>query len=92
MLARLRGIRPGGLRHLDLDEMGISPARPTVVQFTHPLCSGCRAVTQRLEGEGREVILVDVSTRRDVAKKYGITVVPTALAVGGDGEVLARLA
>jgi thiol-disulfide isomerase/thioredoxin len=92
VLARLRGIRPGGLRHLDLDEIGVSPGRSTVVQFTHPLCTGCRSVTKRLQAEGREVILVDISTSRNLAQKYGITVVPTALAVGQDGEVLARLA
>ena len=92
VVARLRGIRPGGVTHLDLDEVGVSPGSSTVVQFTHPLCTGCRSVTRRVEEEGREVALVDISIRRDLAKKYGIAVVPTAFAVGEDGEVLARLA
>jgi hypothetical protein len=92
VLARLRGIRPGGLQRLDPDDLGASISERTVVQFTHPLCTGCRTVARRLADEGRDVVLIDVSKRSDLAKRYGITVVPTALAVGGDGRVLERLA
>ncbi len=92
VLARLKGIRPGDARVLDLTDLGATPSETTVVQFTHPLCSGCRSLTRRLEAEGRPVVLIDVSTRADLARKYGITVVPTAVAVSSDGKVVARLA
>lgn len=92
VIARFRGVRPGGVRRLDLDELGATIEDGTVVQFTHPLCTGCHSVARRLADEGRRVVLVDVSQRADLARKYGIGVVPTALLVGGDGEILERLA
>jgi Domain of unknown function (DUF4395) len=91
-LARAKGIRPGSLQRLDLKELGVTALEGTVVQFTHPLCTGCHSMTRRLADQGRHVVLVDVSERSDLAKKYGITVVPTALTVGGNGDVLERLA
>jgi hypothetical protein len=48
-------------------------------------------VKPRLEKEGRTVLAVDVSKRKDLAKKYGVSVVPLAFSVGADGRVLARL-
>ena len=35
---------------------------------------------------------LDVRERPDLARKYGIAVVPTVLAVAADGRVLERLA
>jgi hypothetical protein len=37
-------------------------------------------------------VAIDVSARPDLARKYGVSVVPTVIAVGGDGQVLRRLA
>lgn len=92
LIARFRGVHPGSAEHVDLAELGAAPAGEVVVQFTHPLCTDCRAVEQRLRGEGREVVVVDVSKRPELARKYHISVVPTALTVAGDGRVLERLA
>jgi hypothetical protein len=92
LLARVRGIHPGATRRVDLDDLETSPVDGVVVQFTHPLCTACRTVAQKLTAEGHEVVLVDISQRPDLARKYGIGVVPTALALAADGEVLARLA
>ncbi|MDQ3646112.1 MAG: DUF4395 family protein [Actinomycetota bacterium] len=91
--ARLRGIRPGHVDRLDLSELG-APANGSglVVQFTHPLCTDCHEVERRLTAEGHRLVLVDVSRRPDLAHKYQIAVVPTAVAVGGDGSVVQRLA
>ncbi|MEX2420852.1 MAG: thioredoxin domain-containing protein, partial [Actinomycetota bacterium] len=63
-----------------------------VVQFTHPLCTDCRTLELRLRDEGRQVVTVDVSRRPELARKYGVAVVPTAVAVGADGTVRLRLA
>jgi thioredoxin-like negative regulator of GroEL len=62
-----------------------------VVAFSHPLCSDCQELSRRLEGEGRAPVVVDVSRRPDLARKYGVAVVPLAVAVGPDGRVLRRI-
>jgi thioredoxin-like negative regulator of GroEL len=61
------------------------------VQFTHPLCSDCRVLALRLAREPRPLVLVDVSRRPDLARKYGVTVVPTAVVVRADGRVAGRI-
>ena len=38
------------------------------------------------------MVTVDVRTRPDLARKYGVAVVPTAVAVARGGVVAARLA
>ncbi len=91
-IARLRGIKPGSVEHLDLSELGATRSSELVVQFTHPLCTDCHEVERRLASEGHELVKVDVSRRPELARKYQVTVVPTAFAVRADGAVLARLA
>jgi Domain of unknown function (DUF4395) len=94
--ARLRSIQSRHLTRIDLDDLAAEGARlpggEFVVQFTHPLCTDCHAQRQRLEAEGRAVVAVDVRGRPDLARKYGIDVVPIAVAVGPTGAVSARLA
>ncbi len=91
--ARLRGIGHGELRRVDPADVGIAAgAADTVVQFTHPLCSECHTLERRLRDAGRAVVTVDVKLRPDLARKYGIGIVPTAVAVDAAGTVTARLA
>jgi len=85
--ALLRGIRGRTPGHIDLAEVGAAPGQDTVVQFTHPLCGDCQALTGRLFASGRPTVLVDVSRRPDLARKYGVAVVPLAVAVRADGSV-----
>jgi hypothetical protein len=92
LAARVRGVKPGSAQHIDLGELGAAPRSELIVQFTHPLCSGCGKLERRLSDEGHEVVLVDVSKRRDLASKYGVTLVPFALKVRPDGAVLERIA
>jgi Domain of unknown function (DUF4395) len=87
-VARMRGVRPGRVVAIEWDELGGRGDQPTVVQFTHPLCSGCREMTARLVGQGRPVREIDVSKRPDLARKYHIAVVPMAINVAPDGRVL----
>lgn len=91
--ARIRGIRPGRIERVDLVELGAA-ARDgeIVVQFTHPLCTDCHTLERELVAAGRDVFTVDVSRRPELARKYGIVLVPTAVAVGPGGFVTARLA
>lgn len=89
--AFLRGIRGGTPGHVDLAELGCAPGREAVVQFTHPLCADCRTLTSRLSAGGRPPVLVDVSKRPDLARKYGVSVVPLAVAVRANGSVERRI-
>ncbi len=90
VLAKLRGIKGGLLERIDLEQLGVLPEENLVVLFTHPLCSECHEVKPRLEAEGRRVVSIDVSKRKDLAKKYGVTLVPLAVNVGADGRVYGR--
>ena len=89
--ARLRGVGHGELRRIDRSDIG-DAAGDVVVHFTHPLCSECLDVERRLRSEGRTLVTVDVRRRPDLARKYGIGIVPTAVAVDAAGTVTARLA
>lgn len=92
IVAKFRGVHPGSPQRIDLRELGATPEGQVVVQFTHPLCTDCHTVEERLAREGHQVVVVDVSKRPELARKYHVSVVPTALAVAGDGHVLERLA
>jgi hypothetical protein len=93
LVARLRGISP---RHHDrfdpADLAGLSDSSRTYVEFTHPLCSECREWEERLRVDGKTLITFDVRERPDLARKYGVAIVPTVIAVAPDGTVLERLA
>jgi hypothetical protein len=92
LAARLRGVRPGAVGALDLAEVGAAPGRPAVVQFTHPLCSDCHELEERLAAGPQPLHTVDVSRRPELARRYHVAVVPAAFRVAGDGTVLERLA
>jgi hypothetical protein len=91
LLARARGIRARAVDRIDLAELGVDSQGDLVVQFTHPLCADCQDLERRLSGEGRRLVLVDVSRRPDLARKYGVALVPLAYTVRGDGTVGERV-
>jgi hypothetical protein len=90
--ARLRGISPRRHSHIDPADLGAVGGQRAFVEFTHPLCGECREWEQRLAGEADPLVKLDVRERPELARKYGIAVVPTVFSVGGDGTVLERLA
>lgn len=91
--ARLRGVSPRHNSHIDPADLGpLNGHRRAYVEFGHPLCGECREWERRLGGGAEPLISFDVRERPDLARKYGIAVVPTVLAVGDDGRVLERLA
>jgi hypothetical protein len=93
LTARLRGISPRSNRRLDPGDLnGVGGAPLVMVEFTHPLCADCREWEQRLRGRPEPFVIVDVRERPDLARKYGIAVVPSVFEVAGDGSVLRRLA
>ena len=90
ILSRLRGVRPGHHDVVDLKDFGAEG--DTVIQFTHPLCSDCRELEKTLRDTEPALVVVDVSEKRDLARKYHVDVVPLALRVSRGGQVLERLA
>jgi hypothetical protein len=91
--ARLRGISPRHHSHIEPADLGSLDGHPrTFVEFTHPLCSECHEWQRRLAAGPDPLITLDVRERPDLARKYGVAVVPTVIAVASDGTVLERLA
>jgi len=87
--ARFRGIRTRAFDRIELSEMGAGePGNgDLVVAFSHPLCTECVDLVGSLKASGRRFVTVDVRERPDLARKYGIAIVPTAFSVGADGRV-----
>lgn len=91
--ARVRGISARHHDRIDPGDLAALGSGPrTLVQFTHPLCTDCRELAGSLSGGPDPLIQLDVRERPDLARKYGVTIVPTTFAVGPDGGVLERLA
>ena len=91
LIAKMRGVYGHRLDRVDLAEIGVDEVGDIIVVFTHPLCSDCHILERRLASEGQRFVSVDVTERRDLARKYGIAVVPTAVTVAA-GVVTARIA
>ena len=89
--ARVRGIYGHQLDRIDLVDAGIDDGGAAVVLFSHPLCTECHSLERELAESGSRLATIDVKERPDLARKYGIAVVPTAVAVTG-GRVTARIA
>jgi Domain of unknown function (DUF4395) len=91
--ARWLGVPHGRHERLDPgDLVGLDGQPRAHVEFTHPLCADCREWEDRLAQRPEPLVSIDVSERPDLARKYGIAVVPTVLTVAPDGTVLQRLA
>lgn len=90
--ARIRGISPRHHSHIDPADLDGAGGGLAYVEFTHPLCSECHDWERRLAAEPEPLLRLDVSERPELARKYGVAVVPTVLKVAGDGAVLDRLA
>lgn len=91
--ARLRGISPRRHSQIEPADLGALDGHARAfVEFTHPLCGECREWERRLAGEPDPLVKLDVRERPDLARKYGVAVVPTVFAVDADGTVLERLA
>jgi thioredoxin-like negative regulator of GroEL len=59
-----------------------------VVAFSHPLCTECHELEARLKAERRPFVRIDVRERPDLARKYGIALVPTLVEITPSGAVV----
>ncbi len=92
LTAGVRGVRALTVHSIDLAELGVPAGRGAVIQFTHPLCSECQILARELLRRGEPPVLVDVSTRPDLARRYGVSVVPLAFEVNASGRVVRKIA
>jgi hypothetical protein len=89
--ARLRGIRGRAVDRVELTDLdGPVPAGEIIVAFSHPLCTDCRTVEAELAAGADPVVRIDVRDRPDLARKYGVALVPTVLRIGSDGRVITQ--
>ena len=84
--ARLRGVYGETLQEIDLADLGEQVTVPVTVLFTHPLCTDCHRISKDLHEQKTRLVTVDVRERPDLARKYGISVVPTLVSVEPDGS------
>ncbi len=93
--ARLRGIRRREINRLELAELGEPQGSGGIgdllVAFSHPLCTHCRTVIGELRSGSTPWVSVDVRQRPDLARKYGVALVPTVVRVAADGQVLQQV-
>ncbi|HEX7172197.1 MAG TPA: DUF4395 family protein [Candidatus Limnocylindria bacterium] len=86
--ARLRGVRRREIDRVELAELGVPVGGgDVVVAFGHPLCTDCRTVLRDLAAGTERYVSVDVRDRPDLARKYGVALVPTVVRVTADGQV-----
>jgi len=90
--ARLRRIRGRRIDRLELVDLGADPTlhntdQAVTVLFSHPLCTACRQAEATLAASSRPHHIVDVRKRPDLARKYGIAIVPSLIEVSPDGAV-----
>jgi hypothetical protein len=91
--ARLRGIRREAFDRVELADLGVgSGGGELLVAFSHPLCTECRSVEAELAAGSDPFVSVDVRDRPDLARKYGVALVPTVVRVAADGTVLQQVA
>lgn len=92
--ARLRGVRRQAFDRMELADLGGAslPAGELMVAFGHPLCTECRTVEAELAAGTHPFVSVDVRDRPDLARKYGVALVPTVIRIAADGRVLQQVA
>lgn len=94
MTAKLSGIRSLNPKRIEpQDRPADLPARRgALLGFVHPLCGECHEWEDRLRQTGVPMSLVDVRVNPDLARKYGVAMVPTIWELDEDGSVLRQLA
>ncbi len=80
-----------------LEELGIGPARATLLQFSSAFCAPCRA-TRRVSAEvagmlpGVRHVEVDAESHLEAVRALGIRRTPTLLILDAGGRIVERAA
>jgi hypothetical protein len=92
VVAHMRGIGSRSHKQIDPNDFPSARGEQRVVQFTHPMCTECGKLERKLEAKGLDVLTIDVTEERELAHKYGVSVVPLAFSFDTDGRVVERFA
>lgn len=84
--ARIRGIYGDSLHRVDRSDFDVTGDQAVTVLFSHPLCTDCHRVEKDYRDRDEVLIGIDVRERRDLARKYGVSIVPTLVLVEPDGS------
>ena len=91
--AMMRRIRPFRVERIEPDDVDLpSGSGRAMVGFSHPLCHDCQVWERKLAAGPLPFLRVDVRERPDVARRYGIALLPTVFEVEADGTVVRQLA
>jgi hypothetical protein len=86
--AQLRGIRLRPVARIEAADLGVSSfGIGASIVFSHPLCTDCRHLVKALDRSKESVMVIDVRARPDLARKYGVVLVPTLARVLHDGTL-----
>ncbi len=91
-LSGVRAINPVKVDPADFAAIPGSGPGPRLLSFSHPLCSECQEWDRRLTEHKARVIKVNVQQNPQLARKYGIDMVPTIWELADDGTVLRQVA
>jgi hypothetical protein len=93
MTAKLSGIRSLNPQRIEPEDRPVDlPARRgALLSFVHPLCGECHEWQDKLRETGAPVSVVDVRVNPDLARKYGVAMVPTIWELDADGTVMRQL-
>lgn len=93
--AMVRRIRPLRVSRIEPSDVGLGSASNggrAIVGFSHPLCYDCQVWERRLAEGSTPFVRVDVRERPEMARRYGIALLPTLFEVEPDGTVVRQLA
>jgi thioredoxin 1 len=61
-----------------------------ILVFTAEWCSPCKQLKRNLEELGSPAIVIDVDSRKDLARQYLIEAIPTIITLDASGDEVSR--
>jgi hypothetical protein len=94
LTAKLSGIRQLNPKRIEAQDRpaDLPVRRGALLGFMHPLCTECHEWEERLRATGVPISMVNVRLNPELARKYGVAMVPTIWELDEDGSVLRQLA
>jgi hypothetical protein len=94
LTAKLSGIRQLNPKRIETEDRpaDLPVRRGALLGFMHPLCTECHEWEDKLRQTGVPISMVNVRINPELARKYGVAMVPTIWELDEDGTVLRQLA